>query len=180
MDTTNINNILRRDTFSQNLFEGVYPRDVFIKQFSSLDEGMYVFNTDNSSGSGKHWEAVYHDGNTVFYFDSYGLSPEEMPDVMSVLQSKRQKIVHNTLQLQGVTSTTCGDYCVLFCLLVARGWSMQRFVSRLNKISTHEIRDHAVRQLIVKLYGKKSISRISEFGNNAVHLQFAIPICTYK
>ena len=57
---------------------------------------------------------------------------------------------------------------------------MQRYVSRLNKISSHELRDHAVRNMITKLYGEKSASIIGEFGKKAVHLQFAIPICSYK
>ena len=48
----------------------------------------------------------------------------------------------------------CGDYCVLFLLLFAHGWTLEDFVARMAEIEDPESRDHAVRSLVKELYGE--------------------------
>ena len=59
----------------------------------------------------------------------------------------------NSTAPQELHSTVWGDYCVLFFLCVARGWTLSKFVNRLAAISDPESRHHAVRSLVKARYG---------------------------
>lgn len=187
MNTTDIEKILHHDNLSSKHFVGVYPRDDFISSLNTNGEhGFYVFNTHTRKGSGEHWIAVNVTNTTVSYFDSYGFPPHLFPDVYRCLQhlTYRSNLEWNTTPLQGPFSTVCGDYCVLYGLLSARGWKMERFLKRMDIIPNSETRDHAVRRLIVDLYGPYLTSRfpfspILE-GENGVHIPGTGDICSFS
>ena len=132
------------------LFGGVFARNgAFSKR-----GGLFVFNTHLEHLPGEHWVAVSAlPGQTVEYFDSYGFPPHLYPGVLKALRSHGENLRWNSTPLQGLLSTVCGDYCVLFLLCVARGWTLSEFVDRLAAIPEPESRDHAVRSLIKARYG---------------------------
>ena len=150
MNTNDIQKALSSDLIVK--FGGVMARDKFL---NVTQPGLYVVNTDYSFQPGEHWVAIALNHNSSStYFDSYGFPPTMYPDIYNtiVANTKNGKILWNKIRLQGPLSTVCGDYCVLFCLLYARGWSSQDFSSRMVKIPDAESRDHAVRALTLDLY----------------------------
>ena len=68
-------------------------------------------------------------------------------------------------QLQGLTSTVCGDYCVMFLLLRIRGVSLEDFVSWMDKIPTAERRDHIIRRTVLSCFGDLYTPEPSSQGN---------------
>ena len=75
-------------------------------------------NTDPISEPGQHWVSLFIDhDNYAEYFDSFGLPPlySEIFDCLE--NNKIGMLFYNSIQIQGVTSKTCGNYCVLFVKL---------------------------------------------------------------
>lgn len=83
----------------------------------------FIFNTDQSTGTGEHWVAVWMDpinDKTIEYYDSFAREPTEqfqeqiskiIPDLPYYLKFKVNKI---TTQL--ATSDSCGWLAMLFLL----------------------------------------------------------------
>ena len=176
MDTQDIASIMRgsKATSVLDKFRGVFPLDIFMREMTRLSEGIYIFNTDPSGSPGRHWLAVYSDGEVCEFFDSYGL-PISFYSLESFFDKLDLTVVNPQMRLQGELSTTCGDYAVLFCLLRSEGWSFTTIISRFLKVkNTHE-RDHLVRYFISDV--------ISHFPDNElenIHVQVAIPFCDYE
>lgn len=69
MDTYQLEKVLSRDLGSS--FGGVYLVDL-IPDLKSKEKAMVI-------NLGSHWVCLYLNGNTVEYFDSYGLPPISKP-----------------------------------------------------------------------------------------------------
>ena len=153
MDTIDFFNVLIKDQYSAQIFIGAMARDEFILEFKSNPYGHFIFNTHNSNEPGEHWISVYRKGNHIIYFDSFAFPLHKYPDVYQTISTiKNCRLVWNKETLQGITTTTCGDYSILFCLLVACGWSLKKFVKRMLQISGFEKRDHTIHALLIDLY----------------------------
>jgi hypothetical protein len=184
MDNRDLTKIFSEDTFVAPHFRGVYPRDIFCNNFTSTQlssTGFYVFNTDDSTRPGAHWIAVHATEHRVTFFDSYAFPPHILPDVYAALRiPQRRQLVWNRVPMQGLLSTVCGDYCVLFCTLTSRGWTLDDFCERMLAFENSETRDHAVRATVVDLYGARIVGDYSLSpeleGVNGVH----IPGAGYK
>ena len=132
-------------------FLGVKPRDE-VRQVLG-QSGVLVFNTDKRNEPGTHWIGLVLSPSQIEYFDSYGLPPHSFPDVFRKLTSSGRRLMWSNTQLQGLTSTVCGDYCVMFLLLRIRGVSLEDFVSWMDKIPTAERRDHIIRRTVLSCFG---------------------------
>ena len=88
-----------------------------------------IMNTDPISEPGQHWVALFVTKNkTAEYFDSYGLSPLN-PEVYQFLNHNNvNSLAYNTNQIQGINTTTCGAYCVLFLKLRCQNISFQEII----------------------------------------------------
>ena len=175
MDSESIKTILTDDPFvtAAGATE-VSPLDVFARNFARSPAGVRVFNTAKTGEPGDHWIAVASDGERVSYFDSYGRHPGFYPEAHEAVASRfpPDRVSWNSRSLQHPLATTCGDYCLLFCRLWSRGWSLERVVSTLAKIEGAESRDHAVRSLILRLHGNiitDSLRGLALEGRDGVH-----------
>jgi hypothetical protein len=172
MDTSDIRGILREDAYAGLLFSGVFARDAFVEFARRRPPGDYavVFNTHDSGRSGEHWIAYVRRNGEGWYFDSYGRPPDAYPDVTEALTYDRSVdvVLWNGERLQGLSTTACGDYCVLFILLCCRGWTFERILSRLARVPDSERRDHAVRATLLRLYGPGVIATLREGDTNYV------------
>jgi hypothetical protein len=159
MNTTDIENILRADNRCSPYFKGVMARDHFVEFLNETDSPTYsvVFNSDPSHRPGQHWMVFVKNNSKGYYFDSYGQHPSTYPDVKEALSSCVSKVYWSSERLQGLTSNTCGDYCILFCHLIHRGWSMEDIVSTLLSIGSPEKRDHFLRRLTLQTYGHQAL-----------------------
>ena len=165
MNAKDLERALYADAKASPLFEGVFPRDVAASVIRRRGPSprpraprLYVFNTHRAGLPGEHWIAVAVRGDRAAYFDSYGRHPRHYPAVASALLAVAPVVEWNSRWLQGLTTTACGDYCLWFCLLAARGWSLRRFVARLDRFDSSEDRDHALRALTVRLLGEETLS----------------------
>ena len=172
MDTSDIGRILRGDAYASRLFSGVFARDVFVRFARSRPRVDYaaVFNTHDSGQPGEQWIAYVERDGEGWYFDSYGRPPGAYPDVAEALTASRSVdiVLWNGERLQGLSTTACGDYCVLFVLLCCRGWTFERVLSRLARVPDSERRDHAVRATLIRLYGPNAIATLRESDANYV------------
>lgn len=86
---------------------------------------------------------------------------------------------NNSFCLQGPSTTACGDYCVLFCLLISRGWSEQKIINSLAILPGFEARDHAVCGTLVSAYGTEIYHTLQEtrpglMGAHRLHVKPAV------
>ena len=155
MNSLDIRGALQADEAASRYFSGVYPYDLMVKHFacSDVDSKLYVFNTHASAKPGEHWIAVFTVGRVIYYFDSFGRHPAVYPLLCEKFKLESNSIHYNKHLFQNLSSTACGDYCLLFCLLLSRGWSMQRYVDWLYSLGSADTRDHKLRQLLIDTYG---------------------------
>ena len=181
MDTIDLETILGNDPVASKQFVGIYPRDVVAQVIPNTGSGKYVFNTHPRGMSGEHWIAVHIRSNgRSSYFDSYGRHLSSYPLVDQALRD----VAWNAHTLQGFTTTVCGDYCLLFALLSARGWTLVQFLTILTHFRSSEIRDHAVRDLNCQLFGYRSVSayrnnRSGLVGIDNLHVKRFIDLIGY-
>ena len=78
-----------------------------------LKNGGYICNLENSDEDGSHWVAFLKEGADTYYFDSYGAPP-----IQNLVDSlpKFNMLLYNAEQIQDLSDTTCGFYCVAFLL----------------------------------------------------------------
>ena len=86
---------------------------------------------------------VDDDGHYGEYFDSLGRPPNRLFE--HYMNAHCREWTYNCKQLQSITSTFCGHYCVCFCILRSSGIDMRRFVrcftrdTGLNDVIVHEL-----------------------------------------
>jgi hypothetical protein len=127
MNTAQISHLLRADPYARDVLVSVSPRDrlpLVIKSYPSA----FVCNTDPHREAGEHWVALYvtKDGCGE-YFDSYGLPPLHTTFV-NFLNTHYTSWTSNDMQLQGLISDVCGQYCVFYLLHRCRGLPMNTIV----------------------------------------------------
>jgi hypothetical protein len=145
MYTTQISRILNY----VKLFIGVFPSD--LSPHSITRPGTVIVNTDAHTQTGSHWLAIRQESrfSEAFYFDSYGLSPF-VPVIQSFLRRNPTVLNYNQVQLQGPTSTVCGQYCSLFALYTDRGYAGRQFV---YLFTPGPNADHQVERLFASEFG---------------------------
>jgi hypothetical protein len=131
MNTVQIKNILNRDEYSKKVFRLVVPRDKLPSKVTY--PAAYVINTQGSQQRGEHWLAVFYEqSGYCSFFDSYGMSPS-FYNLREFVFKTSHGFEHNMQQLQGLSSNVCGNYCVYFIMLKARGFSMKEILHLFDK-----------------------------------------------
>lgn len=147
MNTIHISAILNSLPDCSDIFKGVYPRDIFLRQEITYPS-VFVCNTDNSSQPGTHWVAVYFsEKRKCEYFDSYGIPPinDDMHIKLSAIDSNYKRNCH---VLQSWDTNVCGIYCIVYALMKCKGCSLRVITNLfLHTESCHE-RDHVLKQFI--------------------------------
>ena len=102
-----------------------------------------VFNTDESSKSGKHWISMFIDimGQNldgqpgIYFFDSFGSKPiKEIKDLIKKIEKQGTKkniefvVSHNEKSFQRNTYS-CGFYCMHFLEHMLMGYSFKKYLS---------------------------------------------------
>lgn len=178
MNTLDIENILMNDNKTKASFRGVFAMDEMVKQLGEAKniEGTFIFNTQPSKEGGEHWICVIINPSVIYYFDSFGRHPKAFPHIASHLLSQQRVIEWNTYFLQNITTTVCGDYCVLFALCNSRGWNLHNYVDWLYSLGKSESRDHTLRRVMLEMFGPSSMSSYSKYpfalsGVDNIHLK---------
>jgi hypothetical protein len=80
-------------------FHGCYIDDRMPKK---LKNGFYVINLNRRS----HWTALLKDGDTYYYFYSYGFpASQEIEDQIG-------EYIYSDVDLQNMNSSSCGYFCI--------------------------------------------------------------------
>jgi len=108
MDTLQIQHALQ----NVNSFLGVHASDIL--PLSIVQTGTIIVNTDPHTQPGLHWQAIYfqnpHRNSNAYFFNSYGRYPV-IPSIQNSIRRHCTVWQYNRTQLQGPTTTGCGEYC---------------------------------------------------------------------
>lgn len=126
---------------------GVFASDKIPRRF--IHPASFIINTDNSRNKGIHWISIYvTKRGSIEYFDSYGLPPL-IEDHLAFLTDVKSSYKTNRMQLQSLTSSVCGLYCLLYLTARMHNKSLKTFQSIFSKNTTSN--DKKVTQLYAKL-----------------------------
>ena len=107
--------ICRNDDYISKNFLGVFPCDKL--PIVNQTPTTFIANTKPSHDKGEHWIAIEFTNNgEAFYFCSYGREPN---GIFKRYLDKYEWMT-STTRLQGLLSSTCGQYAVLFLYCKAR------------------------------------------------------------
>ena len=96
-------------------FRAVLPCDKFGKLILKIGD-RFIINLATSDEKHGHFVAVSVKDGMFHYFDSYGLSCQNMYVLKAFKQKPHFKIHQSTKVIQGPLSFFCGYFCILFLI----------------------------------------------------------------
>lgn len=122
---------------------------------TNRDAVAFIVNTDKASRPGEHWVAflLLRDGRLEF-FDSYGLQLSDYHNIASHMVPAMPAVTkHNSVCLQSLDTSSCGQYCILYIYARARGATFTSFVNALRAkgAGSRRSRDAFVERSVAKL-----------------------------
>lgn len=91
----------------------------------------YIVNTDPHDEPGKHWIALWTEGNVCEIMDSYALSLDVYGTAAPLQEWMDRQFkyqMRSGKSLQSLFSQSCGDYALMFLVDRAEGRSMNDFL----------------------------------------------------
>ena len=76
------------------------------------NQALFIYNLEPSYMSGSHWVATYVKDNIINYFDSFGMPPFQ--ELVNHAKKKNITLLHQNNQIQNISTTTCGYFCLDF------------------------------------------------------------------
>lgn len=141
---------------------GVCQRDN-LKDYQYVNNGFYIINTEpSSSGTGRHWQCLYLNKNTSFYFCSFGNPPPT--DVVTYVKKYSKHLKNNNLIIQNINSENCGYFTIAYILFMIK--NSYNYLEYINVFDDDTIRNDGVLEGLMRLYtNKRPIKEISKFFN---------------
>lgn len=99
----------------------------------------WILNLDDPNGGGTHWVLLSMlTPKKPFYFDSFGVPPDD--GVLKAIRGNKSspKILYNTVQLQGLENNDCGSYCIDVANHLLQGESPERVLDSFDLQNTTE------------------------------------------
>lgn len=131
MNSFQITKKIRNVPGTNQFFVGVYSSD----NMPHLDPPFcFIVNTQPSFKRGEHWCAFFVTKENIEFFDSYGrtvLNPS-LPVEFAEYTKKRECLCNN-LFLEGIFSTTCGDFCIYYIVLRCLGYSYENILRSFSR-----------------------------------------------
>ena len=147
MEASELSRIIQHDAETYSRFLGVFPANRLpptMPAYTTL-----IVNCCDEELEGRHWMALHMDDNGgMEFFDSFGMGPAlynltpKLPDWRLLTISRRQ--------LQSNMSSVCGLYCVYFCYMRTRGWSLGEIIEPFTR--DHNANDLFVGDYVNELY----------------------------
>ena len=117
LTTDNLINLGNKNKIIKKKFKGVFPADYYPK--IDFKEGGWIWNTDTSDKPGQHWVAAWKNGKNLYFFDSFGLTPEHYKNKRWKKFATDKKLnfeIFSYKRRQNINTTTCGVWCLFFLL----------------------------------------------------------------
>lgn len=165
MNTQQLLNVLKHDPYTSEFNCKVLPLNHFL-EYSATTSSLMIINYDTCDEPGSHWVAVFINKNKkIEYFDSYGMLPiySSVTEKLSDL-SHNKGLAFNKIRFQG-NSTVCGQYCLVYLLLKARGYSLKQVQNIFHKTETFVERDLVANYFINEKFGQLFSSPLKVFDN---------------
>lgn len=129
MNTLEIKEYVNRHNIC-NIFRGVFACDdlpVKVKKPAT-----FIINLSKKLEVGSHWVGLFIDTyNCCYYFDSFGLPPSNLY-IISFIRKHSVHMIHNSKQLQHITSTKCGQFCCAFIVNILKNKSIAAFIMKFS------------------------------------------------
>ena len=91
---------------------GTFPKDAIPSKLAKRKHGAMIINMNNSNQGGSHWIAILLNKNNSIYFDSFGIVPSN--EVVAFMKQRGKPMYYVDRQLQNLTSSSCGWFCIHF------------------------------------------------------------------
>jgi hypothetical protein len=157
MNSDQIRCALLNDKHTREVFVGVFASDTIPTKIR-YPAGLIV-NTDPQSLGGTHWVAIYvnEEGGATF-FDSLGQPPHVEGHRQFLKRQCNSMIYYSKQLLQDVNSDVCGQYCVIYLAVRARGFSTKDFLNFFANSPSLLFNDRLINRLFVKYFGSYAIA----------------------
>jgi hypothetical protein len=129
LTTRQIESIIKKDKCAKKVFGGVLPCNLLPRSMA-VGPKFFIVNLDEHWKSGSHWVVVAVRSATSIpeYFDSYGIPPTKQDIIMFLERNSVGKgWTYNKIKYQGNLSTVCGYYCILYSMMIAKGFGLRDF-----------------------------------------------------
>lgn len=103
-------------------YRGCYMKDQ-LKNLEPKNVECFILNFEDSDSSGSHWSAVWHEGNSKIFFDSFGTNPP-----FELINYLGPGILSSTFQIQKINTDICGELCILILYLLDSGYSFEEII----------------------------------------------------
>ena len=123
--TTEIDEVLKADSFTSQIYQGTFALDTLPKLRPS---GLYIMNLDVSTESGSHWTLikVHKENAIVTYFDSLGRPPPI--EIIPQLTKEKNIVKYADVAVQSSLSQACGYHVLFVAFLLARGSNLKEIL----------------------------------------------------
>lgn len=164
MNTQQLFNVLKHDPYTSKFNCEVLPLNHFLEN-SITKSSLFIINYDGCDEPGSHWVAIFiNTKKEIEFFDSFGMLPIYSSIVEKLDVFSNKKPTFNLFRFQG-NSTVCGQYCLLYLLLKARGFTLKDIQSIFYKTETFVERDFVANHFINQRFGKLFASPLKIFDN---------------
>ena len=72
MDSNHLRFIFYKDSYTREIFQGVFAKDQFMKEHFEKETYMCTVNEQDSQFPGSHWVKVYQNKKKTYFIDSLG------------------------------------------------------------------------------------------------------------
>lgn len=142
MDTISLCRLSCSDNLLKTHFGGVYASDTLPKKKTSYK--FFIVNLDPKILPGSHWIAIHLNGDSGYYFDSYGLPPRNKR-ILSFIKRNCNSIKYNQECFQDYQTTTCGYFCLYFLYCAARN----------KPLANLRVKDKRYNERFIKMFVRK-------------------------
>lgn len=87
-------------------FRGVVFTDQLSKMIP-LKKECGILGSKTSKENDLHWTCWWKNGETKYYYDSFGLTPAR-----EIVRYLKSPITYSTFQIQQFNDTNCGEWCI--------------------------------------------------------------------
>ena len=126
-----LDHLASQDPKLSQVFYRTVPCDTLPALVLKAGPTAYIVNTDPHNEPGRHWIALWTEGDVCEVMDSYGVSLDVYGTTEPIKEWINRHFKHrvvNRKTLQSIVSKSCGDYALMFLVFRARGFSMNEFL----------------------------------------------------
>ena len=155
MNTSELEEILKKIDHTKNTFGSVYPSELLPLEVKQYPQS-FVANFDTSEKPGIYWVAdCFIDDQHGEFFDSYGLLPHRYTKYFEEFLNKNAaQWTYNWKHLQSSFTDVSGHHCIFYiynrCHTVKTNTTVYVFPSKVKEDNDASVRYFVERKLVVK------------------------------